>query len=146
MKDERILERERAAQIEQERQEAEERAFAAQRERERQEAEEQERLEQEERARIERERKEKSVARGGVRGVRGTRASMRGTRGTTRAGISYHLNSAIVDNLALLVAPSGASTGRVNSGQTSSSGIPSKLPTAGGVRSSTSTRGLSKRT
>lgn len=146
IKDEEILERERKAQIEKEHQEAEERALAAQREQERQEREERERMEQEERERVERERKERTVARGGVRGVRGTRASMRGTRGTTRTGIADPLSRVIAENLALLIAPSGTATGRANSGQISSSGIPSKLPTVtGGVRS-TSTRGLSKRT
>lgn len=82
--------------------------------------------------------------------MRGTRASMRGTRGTTRTGMVDSLSKIIAKNLALLIAPAGTAIGRINSAQTNSSGIPSKLPTvAGGVRLSAtgpSTRGLSKRT
>ncbi|KAF9465033.1 hypothetical protein BDZ94DRAFT_1255151 [Collybia nuda] len=130
--DEGVLERERVAQLEKERREAEEQILAAQREREQREKEERERMEQEERDRIEREKREKATTRGGIRGVRGTRASMRGTRGTTRTGST------------------GTTAGRPNSISAISSGNPSKLPTAtGGVRTSTmgpSTRVPHKRT
>ncbi|KAK0461075.1 uncharacterized protein EV420DRAFT_1530110 [Desarmillaria tabescens] len=83
--DEEIIMQERREAEEKARREAEERALAARRERERLERETQIRHQLEEKERLERERAERLVARGGIRGVRGTRASMRGMRGASVA-------------------------------------------------------------
>ncbi|KAF9820284.1 hypothetical protein IEO21_01498 [Rhodonia placenta] len=86
--DEEFIEQERQEAIERARREEEERRLSERRERERKEQERKEHEEREERERLERERNEavKQAGRGsGVRGVRGTRASMRGMRGVPRA-------------------------------------------------------------
>jgi hypothetical protein len=142
LKDEDTLERERIAEEQRLRREAEERALALQREEERRQQELRERSIQEEKARIEREKNERIATRGGVRGVRGTRASSRGTRGTTRSGMW----SLLIQELLITgsVAPAGTTVGR--NSITTSSGVPSKLTSDTSTRSSAGgLRGLSRR-
>jgi hypothetical protein len=86
------------------------------------------------------------AARGGVRGVRGTRASTRGIRGTTRTGM--RASCFPLDARVNLQVSTTATRGRSGSNDVGLTGLPTKVPTTTGGRSSTvtSTRGLSRRT